>query len=118
MNHYFQRIRENSEELLEFFKKMPKGADIHHHALGALRPVDILKKAIEMGLWIDVQNGQLYTEANHDSVPVAQILLNDQLTQSCLYKWSILGYDCKDDAGKYFFDVFFKNAFISSPVRP
>jgi adenosine deaminase len=108
MNHYFQRIRENSEELLEFFKKMPKGADIHHHALGALRPVDILKKATEMGLWIDVQNGQLYTEANHDSVPVAQILSNDQLTQSCLNKWSILGYDCKDDAGKYFFDVFFK----------
>ena len=46
MNHYFQSIRNNTEELLNFFKKMPKGADIHHHALGALRPADILKKAV------------------------------------------------------------------------
>jgi adenosine deaminase len=108
MNHYFQSLRENSEELLGFFKKMPKGADIHHHALGALRPSDILKKAVELGLWIDTSNGWLYTEEQASSVPIAEFQLRENAENFCLEKWTILGFDRNDNTATYFFEVFFK----------
>ena len=76
MNQYLERIRNNPEELLNFFKKMPKGADIHHHALGALRPADILKKAAELGCWIDTDEGWIYKKEQASTIPAAQFQLH------------------------------------------
>jgi adenosine deaminase len=108
MNHYFQSIRNNPEELLNFFKRMPKGADIHHHALGALRPADILKKAVELGCWIDTNEGWIYSNEQASTIPAAKFQLDPKAEQFCKSKWSVYGFDGKGDAGKYFFDVFFK----------
>jgi adenosine deaminase len=108
MNHYFQSIRNNPEELLNFFKKMPKGADIHHHTLGALRPADILKKAVELGYWIDTNEGWIYSNEQASTIPAAQFQLDPKAEQFCKDEWTVCGFDGEGDAGKYFFDVFFK----------
>jgi len=108
MNQYLERIRNNPDELLNFFKKMPKGADIHHHALGSLRPADILKKAAELGLWIDTAEGWIYTNEQVSTIPAVKFKLDPLAEQFCQDKWTIGGFDGKGDPGKYFFDVFFK----------
>jgi adenosine deaminase len=108
MNQYLESIRKNPEDLLNFFKKMPKGADIHHHALGALRPADILKKAVEHGYWIDTSEGWIYSNEQVSAIPAAQFQLDPRAEQFCQNKWTVCGFDGEGDAGKYFFDVFFK----------
>jgi len=108
LNQHLQSIRQSPERLLEFFKKMPKGADIHHHALGALRPADILEKAIELGLWIDTTTAWLYTEEQDSTIPLAAFQLTENAEKFCLEKWTIAGFDDNDDPAAYFFEVFFK----------
>ena len=77
MNDYYNKIRNNPEALLHFFEQMPKGGDIHHHALGALWAEDIMKYAAEQDFWIDSESGQLFKTETENCLNVKKELDNE-----------------------------------------
>lgn len=57
---YFESIKDQPDKLRAFFWQMPKGGDIHHHALGSVKAEDYLDKALEQNLSIHPRSFQLY----------------------------------------------------------
>lgn len=106
MDNYFQTIRENPEKLLDFFQKMPKGADIHHHAMGAIWVEDIIKKAIELNLWVDSRDATLFSAFKENTTPLKTLIEQEGSFEFCLEKWSVSGFYNKNTAHFHFFDIF------------
>ena len=104
---YFQSIRQNKAKLYSFFEAMPKGADIHHHALGAIWAEDVLEKASEMGLWVDLKTGQLYDSLTRPLYKVADLVDDELLRHQVFAQWSVLSFDkCNGNSALHFFDIF------------
>lgn len=57
---YFAQVKHQPHLLREFLWAMPKGGDIHHHALGAIWAEDFLKIATENDFLINPETFQLY----------------------------------------------------------
>ena len=54
---YFDSIRNDSVRLMEFFEQMPKGAELHHHAIGSnfaenLIDIAVDKRPLQMRVFI------------------------------------------------------------------
>src|SRR5256885_16265663 len=46
---YFQSIRKDPNQLLDFLREMPKGGDLHNHLLGAVYAESFIQWASENG---------------------------------------------------------------------
>ncbi len=111
MNDYYNKIKNNPEALLHFFEHMPKGGDIHHHALGALWAEDIMKYAAEQDFWIESESGQLFKTETENCLNVKKELDKEAFREFCIKKWSVAHFDPNDNNGhSHFFDVFPKIA--------
>ncbi len=109
MNEYFENIKNDSGTLLNFFNIMPKGAEIHHHALGALDVEDILEYAVENNLWIDLNNGQLYKDSFLGREQAKIVSQSEDLRNFCFSQWSTSAFiGSKKDAAAHFFNIFQK----------
>jgi len=108
----FNNIKNSPEALLQFFEQMPKGGDIHHHALGALWAEDILEFAIANDFWIDIETGTLHKMPLPNSY-LAKEIKPKGLWEDCLRAWSIWNYDHKkQQSHTHFFDIFPKIAAV------
>lgn len=106
-NRYFQKIRKDPQSLQAFFEQMPKGGDLHHHALGAIWAEDVLEVAVEMELWIDLKTGQL------DSIPAkawyaaSEVKQNQEFYNQIIDHWSVRNFKRGASAApQHFFDIF------------
>lgn len=107
IERYFESIRNNEIAINAFMEAMPKGADIHHHALGALWPEDVLALAAAMGLWVDVKTGQLHPKPAMAWYKASELQTNEDLRKQVFAQWSVLGYDKSSGlAHEHFFGIF------------
>lgn len=106
-DRYFQKIRKNPKSLKAFFKQMPKGGDLHHHALGAIWAEDVLEVAIEMGLWIDLETGQLHRTPAKAWYSATEVKGNKELYNQIIDHWSVRNFNSAAAAApQHFFDIF------------
>ncbi len=63
VSRYFERAKANESTLVAFLHKMPKGADLHNHLLGAVEAEDLLDTALVRGLFFDRARKTFVAEA-------------------------------------------------------
>lgn len=111
VSQYFESIKGNPEALREFLWKMPKGGDIHHHALGSVFAEDYLDLALDKGLFINPQSYQLYfdeTEAlsknDEQAIPIKEFLQSSpDERESIIDHWSIRNHKKNGRSGHHWF---------------
>ena len=120
---YFETIKQDENNLNTFFKKMPKGGDIHHHASGTPYAEDFIKNAINDSCFINTTTYQLYfnkkqalKEKDSSIVLINTLLANHPNEKdSIINNWSVKNYKERNkDGHDLFFSTFgkFKPAFV------
>ncbi|KAF5061525.1 Adenosine deaminase [anaerobic digester metagenome] len=122
VSSYFETIRKNPDDLLIFFKKMPKGGDIHIHASGAMHPDEIINISVRHGLYVNPKDGQLvdlvtgqpynYTDIQH-LVPVSFAYNNSTLYSDLVRFWTMKDFPYTTQSGH---DWFFTTFDLIDPV--
>lgn len=114
--NHFEQIKQDPEALRQFFWKMPKGGDLHHHALGSVWAEDYLQLALEKNLWINSQTYQLYFDQT-DALSKKQtnaIALNDLIKaqprakENIIDHWSVRNHREKGRDGHHWFFATFE----------
>lgn len=122
---YFDSIRQNPQSLREFLWRMPKGGDIHHHALGSVFAEDYLELAQEKDLFVNPDSYQLYFDetdalARQDeaAISINQLLRTDPLErEQIIDHWSVRNHREYGRSGHHwFFSTFqkFESAMIGN----
>ncbi len=114
---YFSQIKAQPQLLREFLWAMPKGGDVHHHALGAVWAEDYLDIASEKNFLINPKSFRIYANqtvalANEDATAID---INQHLDESpdhldkIIDNWSMRNYKKNLANGRdHFFNTFQK----------
>ncbi len=116
LNLYFDGIRHDEEKLFKFFKKMPKGGDLHNHLSGSISAENLIELAIEKNLCFNDQ-GHLVKSLTDELEcptyyrPASGTIQNDLDKEILLKQWSYYKFDpSKASSHDHFFDAFGKFA--------
>lgn len=109
---YFQRIRNDPNQLLVFLRQMPKGGDLHNHLVGAIYAETFIGWASEKGLCVDPSSFYLSQPpcgGEKGTVPARnaltdRFLYRDMVDAYSMRKWELSGLSGHD----HFFDTFDK----------
>lgn len=105
---HFESIKTDPSALMDFFQKMPKGGDIHHHASGSPYAESFIENALQDSLYIHQDTYQLYKQPEEGAV-VVNTLLSEFPSErdSIIDAWSIRNYkELGRDGHDQFFGTF------------
>lgn len=112
---YFQQIRGNRTQLLDFFKIMPKGGDLHNHLSGSISPEDLINLAIRKGLCYNSASYALVKPGKSGCTgsnifPVSRTQENLTAREMLIKSWSFQGfnYSSGESPHDHFFEAFGK----------
>ncbi len=109
---YFESIRKSPPQMLAFFKRMPKGADLHSHLSGAVYAESYIQWAADMNLCVHKVSmvlSQPPCDERSDDLPVSQALSNPSLYGKIIDSWSMRFWNYTVNSGHdQFFDAFGK----------
>jgi hypothetical protein len=113
---YFERIKGEPAALRSFLWKMPKGGDIHHHALGAVPAEDYLETALEKSLWINPCSYRLYfdetdalSKSDEQALPVTDLLkTKPEIREAIIDHWSVRNHITHGRNGHHWFFATFE----------
>ncbi len=116
INQRFENIKNDPVRLREFLWEMPKGGDIHHHALGSVFAEDYLDLAIEKKLFINPQTYQLYfdeTDAlsknDEQAIPINELLSKSaDEREKTIDHWSVRNHKEHGRNGHHWFFATFQ----------
>lgn len=111
ISQYFESIKKDPEALREFLWKIPKGGDIHHHALGSVFAEDYLDLALDKGLFINPDSYQLYydetdalSKEDEKAISINELLSNDPSEkENIIDHWSIRNHRENGRNGHHWF---------------
>lgn len=105
-----EAVRNDHAALVEFVRKMPKGADLHSHTSGAVTPESMIAWGAVDGACFDTSTG--FASAGPcmgGAVPMSNALNDQALYDSMLMAWSMEGFMGTLLQGhQHFFDAFGK----------
>lgn len=103
----FEIAKGSQPELIAFLKEMPKGADLHTHASGAVYGETILDAAIKSNLFYDPATASFYKEQGKGMVPAGELFKNSVLSNQFLDSISMRGVHPDATSGHdHFFAAF------------
>ena len=115
VNAYFESIIKDKNLLRQFFSEMPKGGDIHNHLTGSAYAETYFELACRDSLWVDMDNGKLYTQKPSEQTASNVLRLYASMPNlhnvrmTLIDKWSIRNfepYKSSFGADEYFFGTF------------
>lgn len=123
VERYFNNIKNNEHLLKDFFNKMPKGGDIHHHSSGTPYAEQYIENALRDSCYINPTTYQLYfnkkdafLKKDSTAVLINKLLADNNNTRDAIIdNWSVRNYKEKNSNGHdLFFSTFtkFNPAFI------
>lgn len=62
IQNYFKSIKHTNPELISFLHSMPKGADLHNHAVATIYPTFLIEPALEQKLNYNLDTGDFTQE--------------------------------------------------------
>jgi len=109
---YFESIRKYPPQMLAFFRKMPKGADLHSHLSGAVYAESYIQWAADKGACVN-QTTTILSQPPCDQasgqIPVSQALTNPTLYGKLIDSWSMRFWNYTVNSGHdQFFAAFGK----------
>ncbi len=129
MNRIVNEHRDDVIWLSNFFEKMPKGGDIHHHLTGSIHPQDLLSLRVDYSAYIYDEAkrsvlrrpvGNYVDRSKPDGKVLSSILDDESFQLSVLDAWTMEGAD-KDvlSSSDHFFNTFskFKSITQDHPSR-
>ena len=117
LNLYFDSIRQDRDALRRFFWSMPKGGDIHHHAMGAVLAEDYLAVALENNYWVNTKTHELFrsektalASAKFDVTSIQELIRKDSGSADMIIDdWSMRNFKANNVSAKeHFFNTFMK----------
>ncbi|HEV8612759.1 MAG TPA: hypothetical protein VGQ73_04550, partial [Gemmatimonadales bacterium] len=103
----YERAKQSEPTLIAFLTQMPKGGDLHNHAVGAIYAEAELDSAIASGLFFDPATTRFYTDSAPGRAPAAQLLTNGALLSQFLQAASMAGWlPAKESGHDHFFNAF------------
>lgn len=113
MNSYFENIRDDKTELTNFFKKMPKGGDLHNHLSGSTDTEDLIQIARDNNYCID-ESMKLKEGTTAPNCPSGTVPIDNVQSEDILKSWSMYEFDSSSGSGHdHFFDTFGKFGALS-----
>jgi adenosine deaminase len=107
VDKYLESISSNPQKLYLFFKKMPKGGDLHNHLSGDSYAENLLKYSLVDPVCID-KSGNVISQIKGCITP-SDILKDKNKLSKLLDLWSMRNFDFKHHVGRnHFFSVFDK----------
>ena len=116
---YFESHKSNSDELQMFFHRLPKGGELHHHAIGSVFAEELIEVALDNGLVINPNTFVVYQSEEQalsqfipdsETIPLV-VFLNQspENTDRIIDAWSMRNYTSENRNGHdWFFASFFK----------
>ena len=106
---YLESIRKSPPQMLAFFKRMPKGADLHNHMSGAIYAESYIQWAANSGLCVN-QTTMVLSQPPCDqaSVLVSQALTSQTLYGKLIDSWSMRFWPSINNGHDQFFSTFGK----------
>src|SRR5690242_743122 len=74
---YLESIRNQPSLLMDFLRRMPKGADLHNHLSGAIYAENLIKWAVQDGLCVNVASSTFVACDASGSLPKAATAYSD-----------------------------------------
>ena len=113
---YFNEIRDDPSKLVDFFTKMPKGADLHNHLSGNTQPEILIQLAAENNLCFNLITFKLVKPDGATLLcpdgyePVLSAYADESLYSSLLRDWSVYDFQAsaEESGHEHFFSVFDK----------
>ena len=102
----FEAAKRSEPELIAFLKGMPKGADLHNHAWGAVYAESVLDSAAQSALFIDPQSLTVSTQAAAGFVPAKDLVTDKRLAARFLDAVSMRGSRPEESGHDHFFRTF------------
>lgn len=107
----FEEIKKNTPELIMFLKAMPKGADLHTHALGASYSEFIYEDAVKINDYYDLRTNFFLTKEEYElSDKSSEIVTIDEFKKNHAEKmfnaYSMRGWNGIHNGIDHFFNTF------------
>lgn len=125
ITHFFSNIKKNPAELYQFFKKMPKGGELHYHLAGGASPETMLSLAPRGNYCMDKLSHTVHvTKPAHirthcNGIALKKLQKNSELYKETLHAWSLKDFTPKNESNHdHFFASFFKFNPIVSDYGP
>lgn len=120
IDDYFNQIKTDPNALYAFFKKMPKGGELHYHLAGGPYPETMLSLAASSDYCMDLKNYSVSKMPNHcDGVKVKDIFKQPELYANIIRDWSMKDFIPGLETGHdHFFKGFIKYMPIVFDYRP
>jgi len=109
---YFESIRGDGAMAQEFFRQMPKGADLHNHLPGNIDPATVISEAIGRDFCATTDHGDIlereWGACPDGSRPVSDARTDGEFNDFLKRQWSVHGFDAAGtlSAHDHFFAIF------------
>ncbi|MDT0395840.1 MULTISPECIES: adenosine deaminase [Streptomyces] len=102
-------IRDNPRLAEDFFRRLPKGGDLHNHLSGAVRTEYLVELAAEDGLCIDTATTTALAPPCGDGTrPAADARTDRAFHDAIVRAWSMQDFPADGNGHDHFFDTFGK----------
>ncbi|KTD65886.1 adenosine deaminase family protein [Legionella spiritensis] len=90
VNQYFNRIKQDPNELYTFLKNMPKGGELHFHLAGSAYPESMLQIAAQHQYCLNTNNWSMTPITEHcDGIPAKKLEQYPDLYAQTIKAWSM-----------------------------
>ncbi|MFJ4470952.1 adenosine deaminase [Streptomyces sp. NPDC089424] len=115
---YLYAVRDDPRLLADFFRRLPKGADLHQHLSGAAATEYLIELAAEDGLCVDTATTTAVAPpCGPGTRPAADARTDRAFHETILRAWSMHGFPPGGRGHDHFFATFGKFAAVSEPHR-
>lgn len=107
---HFDQIKKDPKSLFSFFKKMPKGGDLHYHLAGSVYPEAMLHLASKENYCLNVSDWIISKNLAHcPGINTKNLAYNSKLYQQAIQSWSMKNFtEGKESGHDHFFNTFLK----------
>ncbi|MEV7995673.1 adenosine deaminase [Streptomyces sp. NPDC086077] len=115
---YLDAVRDDPRRLAEFFRRLPKGADLHNHLSGAASTEYLIELAAEDGLCVETATTTAVAPpCGPGTRPAADARTDRAFHEAILRAWSMHDFPPGGNGHNHFFATFGKFGAVSEPHR-
>lgn len=117
---YYSSIQTDPNALYAFFKKMPKGGELHYHLAGGVYPETLIALATQNNICIDQKTKAVRFSINECAdVSLNKLINNPKLYLDVIRAWSMKDFIPNEETSdQHFFATFYKFTPLESRLRP
>ncbi|MFM9372593.1 adenosine deaminase [Streptomyces sp. Da 82-17] len=106
---YLQGVKDRPRLLNDFFRKLPKGADLHNHLSGAVSTEYLIELAADDGLCVDTTTMTAVSPPCAEGTrPAADARTDQDFHDALVRAWSMQDFPADGNGHDHFFDAFGK----------